>query len=72
MTDKEKELNGKIPYTSGIGSIIYTMVATRPDLAYVVGVVDRYMSNSKQKHWEVVKNILKYVRRTGDLQLTFK
>ena len=33
-TDEEKELNGKIPYASVVGfSIMYAMVATRPDLA---------------------------------------
>ena len=32
---------GKIPYTSAVGSITYAMVATRPDLAYVIGVVSR-------------------------------
>ena len=48
--DKERELNGKIPYASTVGSIMYAMVATRLDLAYVVGVVSRYMSNSGKKH----------------------
>ena len=70
-TDKEKEPNGKIPYASVVGNIMYTMVVTRPDLAYVVGVVSRYMSNPRQKHWEVVKHIFRYLRGTEDTQLTF-
>ena len=43
--ERERELNGKILYVSVEGSIMYTMVATRPNLAYVVGVVSQYMSN---------------------------
>ena len=70
-TDEEKELNGKIPYALAVGSIMYAMVATRPDLAYVVGVVSRYMSNPGKKHWEAVKHILRYLKGTTDAQLTF-
>ena len=47
------------------------MVATQPNLAYVVGATKCYMSNPRLKHWEVVKNIFKYVCVIEDLQLTF-
>ena len=47
------------------------MVATRPDLAYVVGVVSRYMLIPGKKHWEPIKNIFRYLRGTEDVQLTF-
>ena len=71
FTNEEKELNGKIPYASFIGSIMYTMVATRSDPAYVVGAVNRYMSNQGNKHWEVIKHIFMYLRGTEDVRLTF-
>ena len=67
----ERKLNGKIPYASTIGSIMYAMVATRPDLAYVVGVVSRYMSNPRRKHWEAVTHILRCLRGTKDAWLPF-
>ena len=70
--DKERELNGKIPYASAIGSIMYAMVVTRPDLAYVVGVVSRYMSNPGRKHWEAVKHIFRYLRGTKDAHLNLR
>ena len=57
-TEEERKQNGKIPWASAIGSIMYTMVATRPHLAYVVGVINRYMSNPRRKHWEVSSNTL--------------
>ena len=50
---------------------MYAMVATRPHLAHVIGVVSRYMSNLGWKHWEVIKHILRYMRRTKDARLTF-
>ena len=45
----------KVSYSSLVGSLMYAMICTRPNIAYVVGVVSRYMSNSGKKHWEVVK-----------------
>ena len=46
--DKERELNGKILYASAVGSIMYVIATTRPDLAYVMGVVSRYMLNPRE------------------------
>ena len=47
------------------------MVATRPDLTHVIGVINQYMSNLERKHWEAVKHILRYLRRTKDAWPTF-
>ena len=40
----------KVPYASAIGSLMYAMVCTRPDIGYVVGVVSRFMSNLDKEH----------------------
>ncbi|MCO5551483.1 hypothetical protein L7F22_005452 [Adiantum nelumboides] len=50
---------------------MYAMVATRPDIAFAVGVVSRYMSNPGKKHWEVVKGILRYLKGTKNLCICF-
>ena len=61
----------KIPYTSAIGSLMYAMLCTRPDIAHAVSVTSRYQSNPGEEHWTAVKNIFKYLRRTKDLFLTY-
>jgi hypothetical protein len=38
--EKEKDEMKKVPYTSVVGSLMYTMVCIRPDIAHVVGVVN--------------------------------
>ena len=43
--DFEWEQMKNIPYASTIGSLIYAQVCTRPDIAYVVGVLGKYQSN---------------------------
>ncbi|MCI62396.1 GDSL esterase/lipase 1-like, partial [Trifolium medium] len=45
----------KIPYASAIGSLMYAMVCTRPDIGHAMGVVSRFMSNPGKAHWEAVK-----------------
>ena len=42
-TEEEKDHMSKVPYASTIGSLMYAMVCTRPDIAYAVGVVSRFM-----------------------------
>jgi len=54
-TDSERKYMEKIPYSSAVGSLMYLMVCTRPDLAQAVSVVSRYLSCPKKGHWETVK-----------------
>ena len=44
-TQEEKDFMHDVPYKSAVGSIMYAMVSTCPDIAHVVGVVSRFMSN---------------------------
>ena len=56
----------KIPYASAIGSIMYAMTCTRPDVAFALSMCSRFQSNSGDAHWCAAKSILKYLRRTKD------
>ena len=70
-TSEEEKMVRQIPYVSKMGSLIYDMLCTRPGICYSVGMVNRYQSNPRPKHWEVVKHILKYLRRTKDYMLAY-
>lgn len=61
----------KVPYASTIGSLMYDMVCTRPNIAHAVGVVSRYMSNPGKQHWEAVKWILRYLKGSSNTSLCF-
>eukprot|EP00253_Pinus_taeda_P028006 PITA_28006 len=69
--DKEKEEMSKIPYASAVGSLMYAMVCTRPDIAYSMGVVSRFLSNLGKQHWQAVKWILRYLKGTSHYCLCF-
>ncbi|KAA0034962.1 gag/pol protein [Cucumis melo var. makuwa] len=70
-TPQEVEDMSNILYASAVGSLMYAMLCTRPDICYLVGIVSRYQSNPRRDHWTTVKNILKYLRRTKDYMLVY-
>ena len=70
-TPQEEEDMRRVPYASAVGSLMYVMLCTRPDICYAVGIVSRYQSNPGRKHWEAVKHILKYLRRTRNYMLVY-
>ena len=70
-TAEDIEKMSVIPYASAIGSIMYAMLCTRPDVNLAVSLVGRYQSNPGMEHWTAVKNILKYLKRTKDMFLVY-
>jgi hypothetical protein len=60
-----------IPYASAIGSIMYALICTCPDVSYALSATSRHQSNYDGTHWTIVKNILKYLRRTKEVFLVF-
>ena len=59
----------KVPYASAIGSLMYAMICTRPDISHAVGVASRYMNNPGKEHWMALKWILGYLRGTKNQAL---
>lgn len=55
----------RVPYASLVGSLIFAMVCTRPDIAYSVGVLSRFMANQGKAHWEAAKWVLRYLGGTS-------
>ena len=70
-TPQEEENMRRVPYASAVGSLMYAMLCTRPDICYAVGVVSRFQSTPGPEHWIAVKHILKYLRRTRDYMLVY-
>ena len=70
-TPQEVEDMRRTLYASVVGSLMYVMLYTRPNIFYVVGIVSRYQSNSRLDHWTTIKIILKYLRRMRDYMLVY-
>ena len=50
---------------------MYAQFCTRPDIAFVVGMLGRYQSNLGLDHWKAVKKMLRYLQCTKDYMLTY-
>ena len=70
-TAEDRKRMKVIPYVSAIGSIMYAMLCTRPDVCLAISLAGRYQSNPGMDHWTAVKNILKYLKRTKDMFLVY-
>ena len=70
-TAEDREKMNNIPYASAIGSIMYAMLCTRPDIAHAISLTSRYQSDPGMEHWTAVKNILKHLNRTKDMVLSY-
>ena len=68
---EERNRMSSIPYASTIGLIMYTMLCTRPDMAYALGIVSRFQADLEEDYWKAVKNIFKYLRRTKNIFLIY-
>ena len=71
-TKEEQEYMSKVPYSNAVGSLMYAMVCTRPDISHAVGTVSRYMHNPEKEHWQALKWILRYIKKTLNVGLIFK
>ena len=53
----ERHEMANVPYRSVIGSLMYLMVSTRPDLASSLSILSRFLANPGKAHWEAAKRV---------------
>ena len=58
-------------YRSILGSIMYLMLCTQPDLGYAVGALSKFSSNRTEHHMKAAKRLLRYISKTKDHGLHF-
>ncbi|GKF16708.1 hypothetical protein Tco_0061626 [Tanacetum coccineum] len=70
-TSAEMKRMQNVLYALAIGSIMYAVRCTRPDVAFAQNITSRFQQNPGEAHWTAVKNILKYLRNTKDTFLVY-
>ena len=50
-----------VPYYSVVDSLMYDQVCTHPNIAFVVGMLGRYLSDPGQSQWKGAKKVLRYL-----------
>ena len=71
-SDLEMEHIKNIPYASIVERLMYAQVCTRPDIAFVVGILGRYQSNPGLDHWRTVKKVMRYLQGTKNYKLMYR
>ena len=71
-TSDEKEKMAYVPYANAVGSLMYAMMCTQPNICYAVVLVSRFQSNPGLAHWKAVKRILRYIKGTTDYVLCYQ
>ncbi|CAM8968681.1 unnamed protein product [Rhodiola kirilowii] len=71
LSKNKGESISQVEYSKVIGSLIYLMNCTRPDIAYTVSRLARYTSNPGIEHWNAIVRILKYLRFTRNYGLHY-
>ncbi|CAI7755745.1 unnamed protein product [Closterium sp. NIES-54] len=68
-SDESVEPNG--PYPELVGCLMYLMTCTRPDLAYPLSILARYVALGRYRpeHWEAAKRVLRYLCSTSSMGL---
>ncbi|XP_071578912.1 uncharacterized protein [Temnothorax nylanderi] len=70
-TEEDKKQMSQIPYRNVIGSLMYLATSTRPDIAYAISILSQFSENPGQDHWKAAKRVLRYLKKTENLGITF-
>ena len=70
--DAEREFMANMPYASAVGALLYLAMCTRPDIAYAVSVLCRFLAFPARAHWDAVKHLFRYLQATKDLCLVYR
>jgi hypothetical protein len=62
----------KFPYSSLVGALLFLASTTRPDIAFTVSALSRYMATPTIGHWETAKRVLRYLSSTATTGLFFE
>ena len=55
-----------------VGSLVYAMTCTRPDLSYCITKLSQHLSKPQPSDWIMLKHVFRYIKHTVDYRLTFR
>lgn len=70
--ENENDLVNATRYQQIIGSLMYLVSGTRPDLAYTISHLSQFCSNPSKSHLGAAKRVLRYLKGTIDRKLIYK
>lgn len=71
LKENEGRAIAQLEYASAIGSLMYAMHCTRPDISFAVSKLSRYTSSPNIDHWKAIGRVLGYLKRTSGIGLFY-
>ena len=68
----EKDQINQSKYASIVGSLMYGMIWIRPDISFIIGMLERFEQNLGVIHWKTVEKVLRYLQKTKNYYLVYK
>jgi hypothetical protein len=69
--DNKNEGSIQVPFRETVGSLLYLMLSSRPDISFSVNQVSQFCENPQNCHWVAVKKILAYLKKTPEHGIRF-
>lgn len=60
-----------VPFREAVGSLLFLVTVSRPDISYAVNSVSRFLSNYNDSHWRAVTRIICYLKGTINLGIVY-
>lgn len=68
----ENDEKADVPYRELIDSIMFLMLASRPDLCFSIAYLSRFQDNPSETHWNHLKRVVRYLKHTKDVKLVYR
>ena len=72
LTNDNENSGQKYPYREAIGTLQYLSTCTRPDIAFAVNYLSRFLENPTLSHWRAILKLLKYIQGTQHLAIYYE
>lgn len=66
-----EESNYNVPYREAVESLMFLAIISRPDIAFAVNNVSKFLNNHNASHWQAVKRIFAYLINNIDLGIEY-
>jgi hypothetical protein len=70
-TDKTATIEHVRRFQSAVGSLMYAMIETRPDIAFAVSTISQFASNPNEEHWKALKHLFCYLQGSLELGISY-
>ena len=71
LAGKSEFLENPTSYRELVGSLIYLMTGTRPDISFIVTLLSRFMHKPTKMHMNIARGVLKYLKGTQHYDLKY-